>query len=152
MKIKNLILKIFINTDLQKDILFLRSIDFFEGLNISQLKKVRAHLYKKTYMQKEVIFKKGQEANLFCIVRSGKIELDDDKNKQILQKRGLLGKKYAFNDDENYVNTATALESSELFLLHKDDIELLMEKDKDIGFNMFKQISKILYKRAQNER
>ena len=36
MKIKNLILKIFVNTDLQKDILFLRSIDFFEELNISK--------------------------------------------------------------------------------------------------------------------
>ena len=56
------------------------------------------------------------------------------------------------NDDEVYANTATALENSELFLLHKDDIELLMEKDKGIGFNMFKQISKILYKRTQNER
>ncbi|MBR3627764.1 MAG: hypothetical protein IKN42_02820 [Elusimicrobia bacterium] len=81
MKIKNLILKLFVNTDLQKDILFLKSIDFFEELNISQLKKLRAHMYKKTYLQKEVIYKKGQEAKLLCIVRSGKIELGDGKSK-----------------------------------------------------------------------
>ena len=111
-----------------------------------------ARTYKKTYMKKEIIFKKGQEANLFCIVRSGKVETDDGKNKQILQKRSLLGKKYAFNDNEVYGSTAVALEDSELYLIHKNDIELLMEKDKGIGFNMFKQISKILYKRAQNER
>ena len=152
MKIKNLILKIFVNTDLQKDILFLRSIDFFEELNISQLKKLRAHMYKKTYLQKEVIYKKGQEAKLLCIVRSGKIELDDGKNKRIISKRDLFGQKYAFNDDEIYTNTATALEDSNLFFMYKDDIENLMKKDKAIGFNMLKRISKMLYKREQNER
>ena len=151
MKIKNLILKIFINTDLQKDILFLRSIDFFEELTISQLKKLRAHMHKKTYIQKEVIYKKGQEAKFFCIISSGKIELDDGKNKQIIQKRDYFGQKYVFNDNEVYTNTAIALEDSKILFLYKDDIENLMEKDKAIGFNMFKKIVKILYKRAQNE-
>lgn len=152
MKIKNLFLKLFINTDLQKDILFLRSIDFFEELNIAQLKKLRAHMYKKTYLQKEVIYKKGQEAKLLCIIRSGKIELDDGKNKRIISKRDLFGQKYAFNDDEIYTNTATALEDSNLFFMYKDDIEDLMKKDKAIGFNMLKRISKMLYKREKNER
>ena len=152
MKIKNLILKIFVNTDLQKDILFLKSIDFFEELNISQLKKLRTHMYKKTYLQKEVIYKKGQEAKLLCIIRSGKIELDDGKNKRIISKRDLFGQKYAFNDDEVYTNTATALEDSNLFFMYKDDIENLMKKDKAIGFNMLKRISKMLYKREINER
>ncbi len=152
MKIKNLILKLFVNTDLQKDILFLRSIDFFEELNISQLKKLRSHMYKKTYLQKEVIYKKGQEAKLLCIIRSGKIELDDGKNKRIINKRDLFGQKYAFNDDEVYTNTATALEDTNLFFMYKDDIENLMKKDKAIGFNMLKRISKMLYKREQNER
>ena len=152
MKIKNLILKLFVNTDLQKDILFLRSIDFFEELNISQLKKLRARMYKKTYLQKEVIYKKGQEAKLLCIVRSGKIELDDGKNKKIINKRDLFGQKYAFNDDEIYTNTAIALEDTNLFFMYKDDIENLMKKDKAIGFNMLKRISKMLYKREINER
>lgn len=152
MKISNLILRIFVNTDLQKDILFLKGIEFFGELNVLQLKKIRSHIYKKIYMKGEVIYKKGEEATLFCIVRSGKIEMDDNGNKQIAQKRALIGKKYAFNDNEVYSNTATALEDSELFLIHKNDIELLMEKDKSIGFNMFKQISKMIYKRAQNER
>lgn len=152
MKIKNLILKLFINTDLQKDILFLKSIDFFEELNISQLKKIRNHMHKKTYMQKEIIYKKGQEAKLLCIVKSGKIELDDDKNKTIISKRGMFGQKYAFNGDEVYTNTAIAFEESEVFLMYKDEFEDLMEKDKSIGFNMFKKISKMLYAREKNER
>ena len=143
MKIKNLILKIFVNTDLQKDILFLKSIDFFEELNISQLKKLRTHMYKKTYLQKEVIYKKGQEAKLLCIIRSGKIELDYGKNKRIISKRDLFGQKYAFNDDEVYTNTATAL---------KDKKKKKKKKDKAIGFNMLKRISKMLYKREINER
>ena len=109
-------------------------------------------MYKKTYLQKEVIYKKGQEAKLLCIVRSGKIELDDGKNKRIISKRDLFGQKYAFNDDEIYTNTATALEDSNLFFMYKDDIENLMKKDKAIGFNMLKRISKMLYKREQNER
>ena len=152
MKIKNLILKLFINTDLQKDILFLRSIDFFEELSISQLKKIRAHMYKKTYMSKEVIYKKGQEAKFFCVIRSGKIELDNGKDKQIIYKRNFFGQKFAFNDNEVYTNTATALEDTNVFLLYKDDVEALMEKDKNIGFRMFKKLLKMLYKRAQNER
>ena len=152
MKIKNLFLKLFINTDLQKDILFLRSIDFFEELDISQLKKIRAHMYKKTYMQKEIIYKKGQEAKLLCVVRSGKIELDDGNSKRIIQKRGWFGQKYLFNGDEIYNNTAIASEDSQLFFMYKDDIEDLMEKDKAIGFNMFKKILKMLYKREKNER
>lgn len=152
MKIKNLFFKLFINTDLQKDILFLRNIDFFEELNISQLKKIRTHMYKKTYLQKEIIYKKGEEAKLLCIVISGKIELDDDNNKRVIQKRGWFGQKYLFNDDEIYTNTATALEDSKLFFMYKDDIEDLIEKDKSIGFNMFKKILKILYTREKNER
>lgn len=151
MKIKNLILKFFVNTDLQRDILFLRGMDFFEELSISQLKKLHTHMYKKTYLQKEIIYKKGQEAKLLCIVRSGKIELDDGKSKKIIYKRGLFGQKYAFNSDEVYTNTATALEDSKLFFMYKDDIETLMKKDNSIGFNMFKKISKVLYKRENNE-
>ena len=152
MKIKNLFLKLFINTDLQKDILFLRSIDFFEELSISQLKKLRAHMYKKTYMPKEVIYKKGQEAKFFCIIRSGVIELDDGKDKQVIHKRNFFGQKFAFNDNEIYTNTARALEETKVFLLYKDDVEALMEKDKNIGFRMFKKLLKMLYKRTQNER
>jgi CRP-like cAMP-binding protein len=152
MRIKNLILKIFINTDLQKDILFLRSIDFFEELTISQLKKLRAHMHKKTYIQKEVIYKKGQDAKLLCVVKSGKIELDDDKNKRLINKRNWFGQKYLFNKNEVYTNTAIALEDSEIFLMYKDEIEDLIEKDKAIGFNMFKKILKMLYAREKNER
>lgn len=152
MKIKNLILKLFIDTDLKKDILFLRSIDFFEELNTLQLKKVRARMYKKTYMPKEIIYKKGQEAKFFCIIRSGKIELDDGQNKQIIQKRDFFGQKFAFNDNEVYTNTAITLEETNVLLVYKDDIEALMEKDKAIGFRMFKKLLRILYKRAQNER
>ena len=147
MKIKNLILKLFVNTDLQKEVLFLRSIDFFGELSMFQLKKVRNHMHKKTYMQKEIIYKKGQEAKLLCIVKSGKIELDDDKNKKVVSKRDLFGQKYAFNGDEVYTNTAIALEDSEIFLMYKDEIEELMEKDKAIGFNMFKKTLKMLYAR-----
>ena len=109
-------------------------------------------MYKKTYLQKEIIYKKGQEAKLLCIVRSGKIELDDDKNKKIINKRDLFGQKYAFSDNEVYTNTATALEDSNLFFMYKDDIEDLMKKDKAIGFNMLKRISKMLYERERNER
>jgi len=149
MKIKNLFLKLFINTDLQKDILFLRSINFFEELNISQLKKLRAHIHKKTYIQKEIIYKKGQEAKLLCVIKSGKIELDDGKNKKTVSKRDWFGQKYIFNNNELYTNTAIALEDSEIFLMYKDEIEELMEKDKTIGFNMFKKILKMLYAREK---
>ena len=152
MKIKNLFLKLFINTDLQKDILFLRSIDFFEELNISQLKKIHTHMYKKTYLKKEIIYKKCEEAKLLCIVISGKIELDVDKNRRIIQKRDCFGQKYLFNCDEVYTSTATALEDSKIFFMYKDDIEAMMEKDKSIGFNMFKKMLKMLYTREKNER
>jgi len=146
MKLSNLILKIFIDTDLQKDILFLRSIVYFEELSLLQLKTLRAHMYKKTYMKKEVVYKKGEEAKLLCIIKSGKVEFDDGKNKQILHKRNFFGQKYAFNANEVYTNTATALENTELLLLYKDDIEELMEKDKNLGFKIFKQLLKLLYK------
>ena len=109
-------------------------------------------MYKKTYLQKEVIYKKGEEAKLLCVVRSGKIELDDGKNRRIIQKRDCFGQKYLFNDDEVYTNTATALEDSKIFFMYKDDIEAMMEKNKSIGFNMFKKMLKMLYMREKNER
>ena len=93
-----------------------------------------------------------QEVKLFCIVKAGKVELDNGKEKRVIQKREFFGHKYTFNDNEVYPNTATALEDSEIFLMYKDEIEDLMEKDKSIGFNMFKKILKMLYKREQNER
>jgi len=41
------------------------------------------------------------------------------------------------------------LEDSEIFLMYKDEIEDLIEKDKAIGFNMFKKILKMLYAREK---
>ncbi|WP_413853528.1 Crp/Fnr family transcriptional regulator [Candidatus Ruminimicrobium bovinum] len=152
MKFSNLILRIFVNTDLQKDILFLKSIDFFGELSISQLKKIRTHIYKKTYIKKEVIYKKGQQARFLCIVKAGKIELDDGKNKTIIGKRDWFGNKYIFIDNEVYTNTATALEDSEILLMYRDEIEDFLEKEKGIGFNMYKEILKTLHAMAQNER
>lgn len=109
-------------------------------------------MHKKTYMQKEIVYKKGQEAKLLCVIKSGKIEIDDGKDKKVIHKRDWFGQKYVFNGDELYTNTAVALEDSEIFLLYKDEIEELMEKDKAIGFNMFKKILKMMYKREKNER
>ncbi|MCR4662507.1 MAG: cyclic nucleotide-binding domain-containing protein, partial [Endomicrobiaceae bacterium] len=77
---------------------------------------------------------------------------DKGKDKQVIQKRDFFGQKFAFNDNEVYTNTATALEDTKVFLLYKDDVETLMENDKNIGFRMFKKLLKMLYKRAQNER
>ncbi|MBR3627763.1 MAG: hypothetical protein IKN42_02815 [Elusimicrobia bacterium] len=64
----------------------------------------------------------------------------------------MFGQKYAFSDNEVYTNTAMALENTNLFFMYKDDIENLMKKDKAIGFNMLKRISKMLYERELNER
>ena len=60
----------------------------------------------------------------------------------------MFGKKYLFNSNEQYSSSAKAVEESEIYIIHKEDLENLMEKDSSIGFKITKTLLNDFYNKA----
>jgi len=136
--LKKLFLKIFFDTEVKEELLFLHNIEIFKYLTISQLRKLRNLIYKKTYIKNEVIYEKGQDASLICILKKGKVELCNADNKTPLLPNTIFGKKYLLRKNECYAQTAKVAEKSEVYMIHKEDIETLMNSDNSVGFKIAK--------------
>lgn len=144
---KKMLVNIFIDTEIRNDIKFLENINFFNKFTTWQLKKIITIIYKKEYLKGEVIYNKGEDAKLFCILKNGKVELADEKDIKILEPNDIFGQKSLMCDSAVYLNTAKVVEKSIVYVIHKYDFERLMSEDTKIGF----KISKILLANLYNK-
>ncbi|MDD2523424.1 MAG: cyclic nucleotide-binding domain-containing protein [Endomicrobiia bacterium] len=146
---KKMLINIFIDTEIKNDIKFLENIKIFNKFTVWQLKKIISIIYKKEYLKNEVIYNKGEEAKLFCILKNGKVELYDEKDKKNVEINDVFGQKFLMCDSEIYVNTAKVIEKSVVYIIHKYDFERLMSEDTKIGFKITKILLDNLYNKVQ---
>ncbi|WP_372518534.1 cyclic nucleotide-binding domain-containing protein [Candidatus Ruminimicrobiellum ovillum] len=146
--LKKLFSFIFLDREIKDDVIYLKKTDSFRMFTVRELKKITTILYRRTYMKNEILYKKDESAKLVCLLKSGKIELDDDKNKKYVETNKIFGKRFLFNSAEQYSDTAKAAEKSELYILHKEDLENLMEKDSSIGFKITRALLEDFYSKA----
>ncbi|MEA5001613.1 MAG: cyclic nucleotide-binding domain-containing protein [Endomicrobiaceae bacterium] len=148
--LKKIFVKLFVNTEIKDDIEFLSNISFFSKLTSWELKKVISIMYKKEYLKGEVIYNKGEDSKLFCILKKGKVELFDGKDKKNLEANDIFGQKSLMNENAVYANTATVQEKSLVYIIYKYDFERLMAADTRIGFKIAKILLDNLYDRYNN--
>lgn len=148
--LKKMFVNIFINTEIRNDMEFLSGINFFSKFTAWELKKIINIIYKKEYLKGEIIYGKGEDAKLLCILKTGKVELFDGEDKKKLETNDIFGQKSLMNDNAVYINTATALEKSLVFVIYKYDFERLMSDDAKIGFKVAKMLLDNLYNRCNN--
>ena len=143
--LEKIITSLFIDTESKNDINFLKNVDFFKKFNIWQLKKILAIIYKKDYLKGEIIYNKGEEAKLFCILKMGQVELLNNENKKDIYPNNIFGERALMCDNELYSDTAKVSVKSRVYIIHKYDLEALMDDDTKIGFKIAKMLLYNLY-------
>ena len=143
--LKKILLAIFLDKEIKEDVLFLKKIDAFKTFNVWQLKKLTTILYRRTYLKNELVYKKGEPAKLVCLLRSGKIELFDGKIKSIVEPNMLFGERSLLCANDFYLKDARAMEKSDVCIIHKEDLENIMEKDTSIGYRIVKSLLEKIY-------
>ncbi len=143
---KKIITGLFIDKEIKKDAAFLKDAVFFNNFTISQLKKILAIVYKKDYLNGEIIYDKNEDAKLFCILYSGEVELSNDKTKKNIAVNEVFGKMPLTGQNDLYSQTAKSIGKSRVWIIYKDALEELMNSDAKIGF----KITKILLRNLHN--
>ena len=139
---------IFLDKEIEEDVYFLKKTDTFKMFNTWQLKKITTILYKRTYSKNEFVYKKGEPAKLVCFLKRGQIELFDDMNKITVEINKLFGERSLLCANDFYLKNARAIEKSEVYIIHKEHLENLMEKDTNIGFKIVKSLLEKIYDKA----
>lgn len=149
---KNFISFIFLDKEIREDVLFLEKIGTFKMFTTWELKKITGILYRKTYSKNEYVFKRGEPAKMFCLLKKGKIELFDGENKNIIGDNAIFGEKTLLCANDFYSKDAKPIEKSEVYLIHKEDLEGLMEKNKSIGYKIVKALLENIYNKVYYEK
>lgn len=100
----------------------------------------------------EVIFRQGDKANRFYMLKQGKVllELKIDANITVIISSIKAG--YAFGwssmlDDENYTVDALCSEPCEILSFRADKVKQLFEQDHSLGYIMSQRLLRIIKKR-----
>ncbi len=129
----------------------LAEVELFELLDETELGELAAVIDYKSVSAGEVIFHAGDLGDALYIVKSGEVELfvkDTTGQKIVLtvaEKNDLFGE-LSMLDSRPRSATSAALTDCELFLLDRDDLLLLFQKQPDAALNMLAAMSGMLRK------
>ena len=111
-----------------------------------ELKKLSNEHRTKTYKKRETIFEEGEYPRYLYFIASGNIKVfktnDDGKEYiiEILKEGDFLGYVDLIKD-ENYTESAAALEETKLSLIPRDDFNKLMNANRDVASQMIKMLA-----------
>jgi uncharacterized membrane protein len=129
----------------------LAQVQLFELLDEHELHELASVIDSKTIPGGEIIFNAGETGDVLYIVRSGEVELfvkDTAGQKIVLttaERNDIFGE-LSMLDERPRSATAMALMDTELFLLDRDDLLLLFQKQPDAALNMLAAMSTMLRK------
>lgn len=139
---------LFLDKEIKEDVSFLQKVDAFKMFTVLELKKITTVLYRRTYLKNEFVYKKGEPAKLVFILRKGKLELFDGKTKATIEPNVIFGERSLLCANDFYLKDAKAIEKSDIYIIHKEDLENIMEKDKNIGYKIVKALLEKIYNKA----
>lgn len=111
-----------------------------------ELKKLSDEHRTKTYKKRETIFEEGEYPRYLYFIASGNVKVfktnDDGKEYiiEILKEGDFLGYVDLIKD-ENYTESAAALEETKLSLIPRDDFNKLMNANRDVASQMIKMLA-----------
>lgn len=109
-------------------VLLLQDVDIFEHTSTEDLSHIAAIAEEIEYQADDVIFKEEEISDSMYVVIEGKVRLTRGKNEIMVAEKMQAFGTWALFDDEPRVATATALETSQLLRIDKEEfIDLLAD-------------------------
>jgi CRP-like cAMP-binding protein len=128
----------------------------FKGLSPQHLEVLADCAMKTQFKAGEIIFRRGDTANRFYLIESGKVALTTAVNGapheiQIIGAGDVLGWSWLFPPYEWHFE-ARAIETTDAIFLYGTRLREVCERDHDLGYELIKRMAEILMMRLQATR
>ncbi|RCK80663.1 MAG: Flagellar synthesis regulator FleN [Candidatus Ozemobacter sibiricus] len=119
-----------------------------KGFSESDFEILRKHLVRRTVAKNEVIVQAGQNAQWMHLVEEGSVKIvqrtagGDEVVLGAVKAGGFFGEEALLGDQQQYLNTAVAMESTTLMSLSKDGLQKLMVEAMGVGTKLLLALTK----------
>jgi CRP/FNR family transcriptional regulator, cyclic AMP receptor protein len=130
---------------------------FLSSIPISSLRRLAAHVHSHTYPAGEQLFREGQIANRFFLVRQGLVRLDlevagrGQVEVETLGSDSALGWSWLFSP-YRWQLTATAVERTSMLVFDTDALQIVMASDPPLGYELMRRFSAVMFDRLSATR
>jgi len=133
-----------------------RDLTILSDLSLPELEKVSSLIYLKSFKRKKIIFLEDTPSSTVYFVKSGNVKtyksLPDGREQilNVLSPGDMLGFDSLY--DDHYVNTAEAIQDSELCCIRRLDLITLLKQSPDVGLKFIKIMNRELNKAQERVR
>ena len=130
----------------------LRKILVLADVSNSILGKMVPLLQMRVFGERDIIFRQGEDAELFYMLKEGKVLLEVDASESISISLGAMKTGFSFGwsslfPGSTYTSTAVCVEPTEVIAIPGKDLVRLMDEDHDNGYGIMWKIVAILRRR-----
>ena len=124
-------------------------------LTDAMLEGLQPHIHVLNFAEGEVIFKEGDTADQFYLLKKGKVLLEKKMSEKITLYFGAVKEGYSFGwsamlDGGSYTSYAICAEPCEVFSLKRGIILDLMDKDHDMGYIFTQRLLRVIKARLDH--
>jgi len=125
---------------------------FLSSIPIGSLRRLAAHVQSHTYPAGEQVFREGQIANRFFLIRNGLVRLDlevagrGQVEVETLGCDSALGWSWLFSPYRWHL-TATAVERTSMLIFDTDALQIAMAADPPLGYELIRRFSGVMFDR-----
>jgi len=133
----------------------LKQIVILAYLNDQMLDKLMPLVDQMMFHQNDVIFKEGDMADRFYMLKRGKVLLEKRLSEKITVSVGSVKAGFSFGwsgvlDDGTYTSDAVCAETCEVFSVRREKILNLMNEDHSIGYIFTQRLLRVIKKRLDH--
>ena len=127
----------------------LRKIVLLENVSDAMLGKMVPLLEMRVFGERDIIFQQGDDADMFYMLKEGKVLLEVDASDTISVSMGAMKAGFSLGwsslfPGSSYTATAVCVEPTEIFAIPGRDFVRFMDGDHDNGYNIMWKITSIL--------
>jgi CRP-like cAMP-binding protein len=130
---------------------------FLSSIPIGSLRRLATHVHSHTYPAGEQVFREGQIANRFFLIRHGVVRLDlevagrGQVEVQTLGSDAALGWSWLFSP-YRWQLTATVVERASMLVFDTDALQIVMASDPPLGYELMRRFSAVMFDRLSATR
>jgi PAS domain S-box-containing protein len=130
----------------------LRKMLLLENVSDSMLGKMVPLLQMRVFGERGIVFQQGDDADLFYMLKEGKVLLEVDASEEISVSIGAMKTGFSFGwsalfPGANYTSTAVCVEPTEVIAIPGRDFIRLMDEEQNNGYGILWKITAILRRR-----
>jgi CRP-like cAMP-binding protein len=125
---------------------------FLSSIPIGSLRRLATHVQSHTYPAGEQVFREGQIANRFFLIRHGLVRLDlevagrGQVEVETLGSDCALGWSWLFSP-YRWQLTATAVERTSMLIFDTDALQIAMAADPPLGYELMRRFAAVMFDR-----